>query len=113
MKSANFLSENLILKDRPISKICNITNGVEANLEPIFSLHNCDVETSVHIQYTEKKKKLYSENISLQLYVKVWHLQKKCQMSGFKSYLQGKVIQHLSFRVSVAWLVTPENLVQW
>lgn len=88
-----------------------MTNGVEANLEPIISLHKCDVETSVHIQYTEKK--LYSENISLQLCVKVWHLQKKCQMSGFKSYLKGKVIQHLSFRVSVAWLVAPENLVQW
>lgn len=69
VKSANFLSENLILKGRPTSKICNMTNGVEANLEPIISLHKCDVETSVHIQYTEKK--LYSENISLQLCVKV------------------------------------------
>ena len=46
-ESGNFfvLIENLILRDGPKSMICDITTSLEANHDPVFKLHKCDVET--------------------------------------------------------------------
>lgn len=45
------LGENLILQ-RGHGMICNIINSLEASPGPMFSMHKCDVETSVSSAHT-------------------------------------------------------------
>lgn len=45
------LGENLILRRGP-GMICNIINSLEASPGPMFSMHKCDVETSVSSAHT-------------------------------------------------------------